>query len=156
MNKNKRVSLNNHAVVQIQNTDGTMIDAKPISDHEDHMITRDGQVYSVLGGGKFLKSFPNNVGYKIVMIGKKGFLVHRLVAAAFCENASPSSRTEVNHKNKDRSDCRDINLEWVTPAMNDLHKKDPLLYEQIKEAYGAVAAGRAVRDYLWGRKLHRL
>lgn len=49
-------------------------------------------------------------------------LAHRLVAKAFL--AQPSEKhTQVNHKNKNRSDNRIVNLEWVTPSENARHSK---------------------------------
>nr|WRK65303.1 HNH endonuclease [Marseillevirus futianmevirus] len=47
-------------------------------------------------------------------------LVHRLVAEAFCEGYSEDCCV-VNHKNKDRTDNRAENLEWVSHAHNSRH-----------------------------------
>lgn len=59
-------------------------------------------------------------GYLKVGIGRKGeWLVHRLVAEAFCN--CPQGASQVNHKNGDRRDNRAENLEWVTAAQNIQH-----------------------------------
>lgn len=43
---------------------------------------------------------------------KKGMLTHRMVALCYLEN--PLNLSEVNHKNKIKTDNRVENLEWVT------------------------------------------
>lgn len=44
------------------------------------------------------------------------FMVHRLVAEAFCEN--PNGYTIVDHINRDKLDCRAGNLRWVSAKEN--------------------------------------
>ena len=48
---------------------------------------------------------------------RKHYLVHRLVATAFCEN--PEGYNEVNHINEDKADCRADNLEWCSSSYNN-------------------------------------
>lgn len=48
-------------------------------------------------------------------------LVHRLVAQAFIINVDPDNKTQVNHKNMDRSNCYVNNLEWVSCSENVIH-----------------------------------
>ena len=50
---------------------------------------------------------------------KKIFMVHRLVAIYFIDN--PDNKSQVNHIDKDKSNYKKDNLEWVTPKENMEH-----------------------------------
>lgn len=72
-----------------------------------------------------LKLKDHKDGYKLVGLsnGKKGdktfFAVHRLVAEAFIDN--PDNKSQVNHKDGNKSNNHISNLEWVTPQENMIH-----------------------------------
>lgn len=51
---------------------------------------------------------------------KKTFSVHRLIAETFIDNDDPS-KTEVNHKDGDKSNNAVKNLEWSSPSENIKH-----------------------------------
>lgn len=73
-----------------------------------------------------LKQGETNKGYCIVHLSKLGstrtFLVHRLVAKAFCEGYIETY--DVNHKDgSKKNNCSD-NLEWVTRQQNIQHSYD--------------------------------
>ncbi len=73
---------------------------------------------------KVLKQKKRSNGYKSVSLCREGeikdVLVHRAVAAAFCDKPSEAATT-VNHKNLHKDDNRALNLEWCTPSENSLH-----------------------------------
>jgi|ERR1039458_2482214 hypothetical protein len=81
-------------------------------------------------GRAVLKQHLNNFGYWVVNVrlapivdGKHvstSLLVHVLVASMFC-GARPTAKHEVNHKDLDKQNSCDWNLEWVTSAENKRH-----------------------------------
>ena len=87
---------------------------RPIADKNGYMVSINGEVKSLnyrrTGKEQILKQAETN-GYKVVNLGGKLFLVHRLVAAAFVRN--PDNKTVIVHKNGDTLDNRAQNLEWV-------------------------------------------
>jgi hypothetical protein len=60
---------------------------------------------------------------------RKKFRVHRLVAEYFIENPDTQNKVEVNHKNKNRTDNRVENLEWVSSAENLQHAHCKAIYQ---------------------------
>ncbi len=65
----------------------------------------------------------NQSGYQVVDlhndIGSKQFMTHILVAQAFIPN--PNNLPQVNHKDGNKDNCEDYNLEWVTAKQNIVH-----------------------------------
>ena len=75
------------------------------------VITNDGRVFDIEKG--LLNTNQTQDGYLTVNINKHLFLVHRLVAMAFCINHNKKSYKIVCHKNKVRTDNRACNLKWT-------------------------------------------
>ena len=67
------------------------------------------------------ESFYTN-GYVRVILNRKQYLKHRLIALQFIENDDPEHKTEVDHINRNRSDYHIENLRWVTIAENSKNK----------------------------------
>lgn len=63
----------------------------------------------------------NSSGY-MCYTDDKLYLLHRIVATAFCENDDPLNKKWVNHKDGNKLNNNATNLEWVTRSENDLHK----------------------------------
>lgn len=66
-----------------------------------------------------LKQRMNEHGYSTVSLFDKDYKVHRLVALAFIPN--PENKPDVNHKDGDKQNNYDWNLEWVTKLENNVH-----------------------------------
>lgn len=84
----------------------------------DYTITRDGNIMNKHNGRK-LKPQPNGKGYLRVIIGKKRYFVHRLVAQKYIPNIQ--NKPQINHKDGNKSNNCVENLEWVTNQENRNH-----------------------------------
>jgi len=73
---------------------------------------------------KIINQYINSNGYSKVLLYKKIYAVHRLVALAFIPN--PENKRAVNHINGVKSDNKVQNLEWVTDKENTQHSYDKL------------------------------
>ena len=72
---------------------------------------------------KYMTAFENGGYYQLHLYkDKKRYPVklHRIIAETFIAN--PENKEHVNHKNKDKSDNRAENLEWMTVQENNYHK----------------------------------
>lgn len=80
-------------------------------------------------GRKWNRSHPGKVagsitqkGYVAIWWEGKHYKAHRLIAERFIPN--PENKSQVNHKNGNKSDNRLSNLEWVTGSENVQHAFD--------------------------------
>jgi hypothetical protein len=75
--------------------------------------------------GRVMCPAPDKCGYPRIIFRVRGKLqthpVHRLVCRAF-HGPAPDGRPEVHHIDRDRSNARADNLEWVSRSENLAHK----------------------------------
>ena len=109
-----------------------MNNLKPVKGFENYLVSRDGYVLSLRSGTK-LKPITRKTGYQEVNLysdrTSKYFLIHRLVAEAFCDKPY-SDDIEVNHIDGDKTNNAADNLEWVTHNENLKHAYEAGLRDQ--------------------------
>lgn len=89
-----------------------------------YLVSNYGEVKSVKTD-KLLKPYTNKTKYLYVMLGRKHYRVHRLVAQAFIEN--PLNKEFINHKDYNTfNNCAD-NLEWVSMEENINYSRNNVL-----------------------------
>lgn len=133
---------------------------KELQDFTDYAVDTEGNVWS-FKNKKQKKLSPGwkkrGYGYRTVVLTgkggiKKNFLVHRLVALCFIP--TKNILLEVNHKNRNSSDNRVENLEWVDRSQNMKHLGETngfvisdLVLAKIKEVHSAsIRKGLPVED----------
>lgn len=112
--------------------------------------------------GRMRKSFISHKGYRMLALNGKKYLVHRLVADAFCENPNRERFNVVDHINTDTIDNRAVNLRWCDTAGNLANPisrerriegiRRSITPEKIEKANVTKAANIAKRpyDYIMG------
>lgn len=99
------------------------MESKFIKNYENlYIIYNNGTVYSIKNK-KFLKSRLTGTGYNTVVLCnnkiRENLSIHRLVAIYFIENLN--NKSQVNHKDGNKSNNDINNLEWCTPKENTIH-----------------------------------
>lgn len=87
------------------------------------LASNTGEIYDP--SGNLRNQYINGDGYRTASVltetGWITFGVHRLVALAFIEPPCDPMTLTVNHKDSDKSNNDESNLEWVTPKLNNVH-----------------------------------
>ncbi len=87
-----------------------------VPDNDDLAVSNFGDVWA---NGKLLNQFKSGNGYTVVHYKYKTYTVHRLVAKAF--HGIENQNLDVNHKDGNKQNNYENNLEWVTRSENLLH-----------------------------------
>ena len=121
---------------------------KVISGFEEFEISNAGLIRK---GEAILKPY-NHRGYKRIKINGKNKLIHRLVAEHFIPN--PHNKPQVNHKDTNKKNNHDWNLEWVTNQENVQHaiKHLPKRKEQLKSGMSKIGREYGVKNAMKTRK----
>ena len=108
-----------------------------IPGYSQFAINHEGDVVSYRTG-KTLSVNINPYGYPCVSLldsdkdSWRQVAVHILYARAFVHNSDPLNKVYVNHRDGNKLNCTPENLEWVTPAENNLHAINKVLTNHKK------------------------
>ena len=61
-------------------------------------------------------------GCVCIMLNRRQYCKHILIAKQFLENDDPNNKTTISHINRDRSDYHIENLRWTSPSTNQINK----------------------------------
>jgi len=102
-----------------------MTETRPIPQYPDYKITSDGKIFNKYG--REMKQQIGRDGYYKLELWKnkkaKTFRLHRLLALTFLPNFY--GKSDVDHKNRNKSDNRLINLRWATRLENQQNRGIP-------------------------------
>ena len=107
----------------------------PLKDHDDYEILSTFPFTIRRKDNHYEVKEYNDKGYPRIMLNKKHYSKHRIIAIQFIHNDDPEHKTEVDHINHDRADYHLENLRWCTKSENmrntTLHKG--VRYEYVNE-----------------------
>ena len=130
---------------------------KIIEGYENYAVSSNGDVFSLRKNIK-LKPIVKKTGYCEVCLvdenhKEKYFLVHRLVASAFCEKSKGA--TEVNHIDGNKQNNCYQNLEWVEHNANLKHAYKNGLREQDVSARKVIATNMVTGEEIVFSSIYR-
>lgn len=99
---------------------------------EDYEVSNHGQ-FRNKSNGKIIGGSLNNTGRIQVMINKKRYQLHRIVASTFLLNDSPSIKKVVMHLDSNPLNNNVSNLKWGTQSEN---LSDPKRKQALKASVG--------------------
>lgn len=121
---------------------------KPVVGFEKtYEVSNFGNIRNIHNPAIIRKQSKDRNGYMFIRLfvtkqNVKNRFIHRIVAEAFIPN--PKCKTQVNHKDGNKSNNNVENLEWVTPSENVKHsfavlgKKSPLKGKMGKENKNSI------------------
>ena len=130
-----------------------MVTIKPVNGYEGlYYVSSDGIVFSSVTG-KPLKPYMSDRYYRVKLYRNgngKMYMLHRIVAEAFCENTD--NKPFVNHIDGNRENNTAANLEWCTASENEKHAHrlglngvEPMLKATRKRVVQKDPNGRPLR-----------
>ncbi len=115
----------------------------PILKHRGYEASTDGRIRNAKTF-RVLKQHTGIRGYKRISIRRHTRSVHRIIAEVFLSN--PEGKEVINHIDHDRRNNRVENLEYMTIAENNNHKRVFTPSGMVKRSARAIWACRPVDD----------
>ena len=117
---------------------------------DQYLVSNFGRVYSSVIGRCLSPAISQ--GYSTVQLSlidgsRKTFYIHRLVGLLFIPNHNRSYFTEINHKDLNRGNNFETNLEWLSKRDNVKHelknKDTPSIIKKAKSVWSKVSNGES-------------
>ena len=101
-----------------------VIDFVPLFDFEDNYEILNVYPYTIRRKKDHyeISESLNGQGYVQVNLNGHRYRKHILIAKQFIPNDDPENKTEVDHRNRNRSDYHLSNLRWVSSSTNDRNR----------------------------------
>ena len=106
---------------------------EPIEELPGYSVTKHGKIYSKRNQ-RYLVQTVQGSDYKFVVIRRRPYTVHRLVAKAFVQNPDPENFNVVNHKDGNKFNNSSDNLEWCNQSHNTSHAHETGLIKPRKRS----------------------
>lgn len=121
-------------------------------------VARDNNGFTRHVDGRVMKGTDNGHGYLIVSLNREGkrknHYIHRLVAAAFCEN--PDVKPHINHLDHNRSNNVCSNLEWCTVRENIGYSAHLMRHPKVKAKKSNTGIKYICRTKNKGREVYKV
>lgn len=135
-------------VNECEKVDIDLNEFKPIENHPEYLISRDGRVYSCFSE-KLLAPGIRGM-YLSVFLKTEHCNIHRLVALNFIDKPDHYDDTTilvVNHKDGDKLNNHVENLEWVSYSENVLHIINKGCHKSAKPVVQKDLEGNVVQEH---------
>ena len=107
-----------------------------LKNHQDYEISNEFPfTIRRISNGREISEWFDVKGYVVIKLNNKPYKKHRIIAEQFIENDDPTTKTQVDHINHDKSDYRIENLRWISNKENcrNKSKHSGIEYTFVKE-----------------------
>lgn len=118
--------------------------------HPNYAASYDGKIFRVSTGKEMSKTFNSTTGYYYVRMCHNNkattVRVNRVVAFCWVDNPHPDLYDKVNHKDGDKLNDHDDNLEWCTGSQNQRHAVETGLKGKGEKLYNSQLSDPEVHE----------
>lgn len=116
-------------------TNEDTVDFVPLKDFEDDYEILNQHPFTIRkkSNNYIIREYLHHSGYIALCLFGKVYYKHVLIAKQFIPNDDTEHKTQIDHKNQDRSDYHLDNLRWVSPSENQKNKSSNrgIVYEYV-------------------------